>query len=95
MLQESRDQPIRTTCGSGSVEGRCFTEISSLIWGQRIRGLRTVAWRLVDYKAIQEDSTKALKKSAVALAAGEKVLRPLGRACGRAQESTWPQRQAL
>lgn len=40
VLQESRDQPIRTTCGSGSVDGRCFTEISSLIWGWRTRRLR-------------------------------------------------------
>lgn len=31
---------MRTTCGSGSVDGRCFTEISSLIWGQRKRKLR-------------------------------------------------------
>lgn len=30
VLQESSDQPMRTTWGSGSVEGRCFTEISSL-----------------------------------------------------------------
>lgn len=32
VLQESSDQPTRTTWGSGSVEGKCLTEISSLTW---------------------------------------------------------------
>lgn len=42
VLQESRDQPMRTTWGSGSVDGRCLTEISSLIWGERTGGLGAV-----------------------------------------------------
>lgn len=47
VLQESSDQPTRTTCGSGSEAGRCLTEISSLtckveaggkqtFWGQSV-----------------------------------------------------------
>ena len=74
MLQESRDQPMRTTCGSGSVDGRCFTEISSLIWGQRKRRLRTDSLEADSLRGKTGEKCTDVKKTGMASVAGEMYL---------------------
>ena len=64
---------MRTTWGSGSVDGRCFTEISSLIWGQRKRRLGIDSLEADNLGGNTGGKCTDVKKTGMASVAGEHV----------------------